>query len=64
MSSRILRLLVHSVLAQIAAVFLMQVDRIIFCLFLPQDIDLYNKYVKTYFPLESTQADGEWHGVI
>jgi len=29
-----------------------EVDRVIFCLFLPIDIDIYNKLMPTYFPLQ------------
>ena len=30
----------------------MQVERIIFCLFLPIDVELYQQYMQVYFPVE------------
>ena len=34
--------------------FLLQIDRIVFCLFLPVDVDIYEELFQYYFPLEDT----------
>ena len=37
--------------------FILQVDRIIFCVFLKQDFEIYKKLLQCYFPLEEEPVD-------
>ena len=34
-----------------------QIERIIFCLFLPVDVDIYEELFQTYFPVENDELE-------
>ena len=41
-------------LVSISVIFFLQIDRIVFCLFLPVDVDIYEELFQYYFPMEDT----------
>ena len=36
--------------------FIFQIDRVIFCLFLPVDVDIYETFMQYYFPVNKTDT--------